>query len=548
MHSSTLFALNMGQRLAICLLSSTLSLASMQQTPAEMPAAADDLTASVMGRIVNSLTGEPVKGATVEMTCSTNYCQTETTTCLADGTFRFNRVTPGAYNFAAYAGGFVTAADSMAANVAIAAPASTLVLKLTPGATVSGRVLNAGGTPVLNASVQALTEMHTFGVRQLVQRSRTTTDASGAYVIEGLASGQYYILSRLEHGTGDATLAPSYSPSSATSDQTSLLLVQYGRTYSDINIYMPAAVSHRVDGTISDVGELGPKPEIRLEPQNYLESKVLGRQGKVSANGQFVITGVTPGRYVLLLKTTLPISNEISQRPGVPRIVARQDIEVGSTDVDGIILNPTSVAVWGRVSNDDGSAQGLGQARIYLRSIRGGTIKLVRSNPDGTFNLGPCDPVEYLAMIVPPPGSYVQSVQFDNHVADTRLLDLAGGSHQLKIVVRRDGAEVKSAIKIHGSSGNQTGTDTSSSAILIPETWSPDGWAERRLVAVTDSGFDFKDVAPGVYAVIAVHNTSELMRSAEDPEVVRMLQTLGEHIDVGPRDNKEISIPVAVDQ
>lgn len=83
-------------------------------------------------------------------------------------------------------------------------------------------------------------------------------------------------------------------------------------------------------------------------------------------------------------------------------------------------------------------------------------------------------------------------------------------------------------------------------AILIPEEWNPDGWDELRRATVSDNVFDFKDVAPGAYTVVAIYDTNQIPQPEEDPDFVQMLQDVGEHIELGPGDSKQTTLAVTV--
>src|SRR4029077_21065496 len=73
---------------------------------------------------------------------------------------------------------------------------SDLVLSLTPGASISGRVMDEDGRPIPSCNVQTLQFAPGPGGRRLYGTRGDTSDDRGEYRVHGLARGRYYVSRR----------------------------------------------------------------------------------------------------------------------------------------------------------------------------------------------------------------------------------------------------------------------------------------------------------------------------------------------------------------
>jgi hypothetical protein len=122
-----------------------------QQTPPSSPR-----TGAVEGRVVDAGSGEPIKKAIVVLRKGQedgNGAYTD-----GNGSFRLDKVEPGAYSVSAVREGYVTdpQRERLVVTVKPEATESDVVLKLVRTGAISGVVLDADGDPVLGATVQVL--------------------------------------------------------------------------------------------------------------------------------------------------------------------------------------------------------------------------------------------------------------------------------------------------------------------------------------------------------------------------------------------------------
>ena len=343
------------------------------QAPARAPRGA-----SVEGRVTNRVTGEPVRKAVVYLT---TYSDTPADTYMAqadsNGRFRFEGVVPGPYRAFAEAARFTTFPDR-----AWAAPVPPLTvsdgqhlanvnIQMTPLGTVSGRVLDPDGDPVLKARVEAVQYVFLRGVRQLASMGMSAwTDDRGQYRLFDVRPGRHYIRAlkdRQDYGrSGGPPPGPgfplTYYPNAREPEETEPVEVAPGGDVQGVDIRLAASGVYSIRGTLKGAGD-GPRspPVLSIRRRSaFLPST--GAYPRVDGDS-FEFMNVTPGSYVIVAE----------QRQGDERAFARRVIEVEDTDVEGIQLTLTPAA----------EARGLVRATGPLRQpIKGHRLRLIAVDHD----------------------------------------------------------------------------------------------------------------------------------------------------------------------
>lgn len=192
MRVSTSFAL-------ICLTAVLPAMAQQQQT--------------VSGTVTNALTGLAVPGAEVELAAyeqvPSAWSSTPSRKTLTDAAGRFVFQTPPlrAGRLTARKGGF-----SPSGLVTISGAAENLVLKLTPGGEISGRVTDGEGATVPGILVEATAEMFERGARQPRLRGGAITDQQGNYRIGGLSANTYHLRAVTQSTSAAMVHGPVFFP------------------------------------------------------------------------------------------------------------------------------------------------------------------------------------------------------------------------------------------------------------------------------------------------------------------------------------------------
>ena len=226
-------------------------------------AAAAQSPCGVEGRVLNSVTGEPVARAALRLRRGTSTFVTETDT---KGQYAFAGIEPGAYTLSASRLGFLDAnygaRKALGPGLPFALEAGKTLagvdLKLTPAGAVSGAVRKADGDPLVNGTVVASRQGYVNGRKGLISVGNTNTDDLGAYRIYGLPPGKYVLSAELRGlSSGPESLDPAptsllktYYPSTPDAQRADPLDVQPGKAATGIDLTMASAPIGRTRGKI----------------------------------------------------------------------------------------------------------------------------------------------------------------------------------------------------------------------------------------------------------------------------------------------------------
>jgi hypothetical protein len=164
----------------------------------------DAATFSIAGAVVNSVSGDPVPYALVQLEGRLSRAT------LADlnGHFQFDQVTAGRLIVTARKPGFFNDEQLQRRRsnlVTIDANTSPLAIKLTPEAVVSGHIEDEDGNPVERTRVVLVTTVIENGRRRYRREEAALSDADGNYRIPGVRPGSY-VLSAGESNRRDPRL------------------------------------------------------------------------------------------------------------------------------------------------------------------------------------------------------------------------------------------------------------------------------------------------------------------------------------------------------
>ena len=480
-------------------------------------APSDDL-AAISGAVVNAITGEPVRRATVMLRRVDIATGTAAATATdADGNFVLGAPGPGTYRLTAEHPGF------LAAQFGARGPARTgtsLVLErgqkvtglrvnLYPHAVISGRVVDEDGEPVPNIDVQVSRLQYMQGRKQLARSSSRMTDDLGEYRIFGLAPGQYYV-SALYRPNANSPASPegqyvtTYYPRTPDPAAAAPVEVTAGSQVGHIDLTLvrvhTVSVKGRVTSQISADSAGSHNLQVILSARNALGAGgESGRGAPPLPDGSFEFAHVVPGSYNLVAVASAA-ANAYS---------ARIPLQVGSANIEGlVIVIPPPITVTGHVRVEGGDSGSLSRIRVSTQPFDGantvfGPMPESLVKPDGAFQFTDLSAERYRLVISGlPEGFYVKSVRAAEVDVQLSGLDLSAG------------APVPVAIVLSPNAGQLSGSvvnaDTAKpaaavSVVLVPQE------KERRdhemfyRTTVSDSGgnFVFRSVIPGEYKVFS---------------------------------------------
>ena len=156
-------------------------------------------TLRIAGTIVNAIGGNPLARARVSIFDTTNPQTRQSVITSEDGRFEFKQLSPGKYALQGAKRGFISAAYDEHEGFSTAIVTGTgldtehLVLRLSPSAVLSGKILDESGEPVRHATVSLYREDRQVGVSRIVRSRMAMTDDQGAYEFAQLDAGSYFV-------------------------------------------------------------------------------------------------------------------------------------------------------------------------------------------------------------------------------------------------------------------------------------------------------------------------------------------------------------------
>jgi protocatechuate 3,4-dioxygenase beta subunit len=524
-------------------------------------------TGSIEGRVVNAITGEPVRK--VQLLLRRGDPRPEpplSTTSDSNGRFVFTGVEPARYRLWADKTGFVRSdfgargAASPGAMIAVAAGQAVkdVTMKLTPQAVISGRVLDEDGEPMANVQVQVMRYQYLRGKRQLTPAGSDSTNDLGEYRIHSLPAGKYYIAARawgmmqmltsaaMGAGGGRVGISasragppaeegyvPTYYPRTNDPSQATPVSVAAGEVQRGLDLQLLRTRTVRVSGrVINNTRVAGRHIMIQLRARDFAGMVNPYSGTAPDTDGKFEIRGVAPGSYII---TAALFADNVYYG-------ARAPLDVGAGNVEDVQLQLAPGGQLHGVLRVEGDAPlAKGGIRVMLtpraESLAfGGAPDPVKE--DGSFTIRNVSAEEYnLSVVGLPEGFYVKSARLGDRDALLHGVDLTlGVTGALDVVISSKAAQLDGAVT--NEEGQAVG---GAQVVLVPE-------GERRNVtslykmATTDQNglFFITGLAPGEYKVFAWEQVES--GAWFDPEFIKPFESKGEKVSLseGGRESRRM--------
>jgi len=475
---------------------------------------------TVQGVAVNSVTGKPVAGATVQLIGIVEEAEPDIYRGRSDGAgrFRFEGVVPGHYRAIADAPGFTRMGfNNHSPTITVDATATVREMKISliPASVISGRVVDQDGDPLPYVSVETLQYTYQGGKKALRSLHNMRTDDRGEYRIYGLTPGRYYVRAMLRAGQNTG-YSPTFYPGVHDVAQASLLEAAPGGETRSIDIMLRADSFHSISGKVVD-GQTG---------QPVANVYVTAGTSDGFANGgpqisdAFTIHNLVPGKYVLLAQ----------QFSGGGSKTARQTVELGSADLTGVLLTLSAgVDIPGTVRAGSDVPDGADKIQFALYSDDN-TVNAL-ANTKGGFVFQNVRPDHYRLSWLLPKGFYVKSIKMgDKLLADDRI-DLTGAAAPLAIQLAGDGGRVQGVVR------NPAGEPVAGAVVTLTADPSYDFWS-----ATSDEKgqFEIRDIAPGDYRLLAFDGAPE--GAPQDPDFRKPYADKATQVQVLPSTQQKIDV------
>ena len=308
---------------------------------------------AIDGIVTKDPSGEAVKKVLVELIAENQKQGGDyTATTGPDGAFRIENILPGRYRLFAERVGFLDIdkhhgrSEGRVVTLRPGEEVKDLQIRLQAAAVLRGRVTDEDGDPLAGAEVSALRQTFAAGHKHWEQVASERTNDLGEYRIANLPAGSVFVsvnpppdFKNLIESAGAPGERKSSAPDNgqATAYQTTYYPGTADRSQAmPIQLHagdeFPANFSLTPGPSLSIRGQVVNVPPrtsatIMLQSRDF---RLVTSGTEVHKDGTFVIRDVSPGSYLVLASV---------EGSSVP-MIARQDLEVGSSNVDGLRLSP----------------------------------------------------------------------------------------------------------------------------------------------------------------------------------------------------------------
>jgi hypothetical protein len=531
------------------------------QTPSNSDAKPDD-QCSMSGRVVNSVTGEPLRRVTIVLMRADGTPGQPplaySTVSSAEGVFTMKDLEPGKYRLTAMRNGYVsfvygaTSPQRPGTTISLVRQQnlSDLTLKMTPHAVIVGRILDEEGEPVPNVSVTLQAYHYLQGRRQLTTAGgAASTNDLGEYRMFGVHPGKYYLtvtptnrapgfaLDRTITSGPEADYVTTYYPGSFDPAAAAQLEVPAGRELRGMGMVLSKTRTVRVKGRVIHGMPGRPNVTVMISPRAMSGFVGMLRNTPLDAAGNFEIRNVTPGSYVV----TAMLNDGTTSRIG------RIPVEVGNSNLEGlnVVIGP-GLSIPGRVRSDpDAPPVDLTNVRFTLQvreaiSMMFSGVGPARIDPDGAFEFKNVPPERYnLAAHSLPSGAYIKSARSDQvDVLASGLDATAGAVAPLDIVISPRAATVTGTVQNTKTNNPAPGA----TVVLIPqEPHRRDQQSFYRMVNADQNGaFSIPGIPPGEYRAYAWEDIDP--GAYMDPEFLKPVEGKGEALTIREGEQKSVTL------
>jgi Carboxypeptidase regulatory-like domain len=526
----------MGVGLVACLLLSS-TLVSAQVDDSQVSSSPGF---TVGGVVVNSVTGDPVRRALVQITnLADGPWSTFTDT---EGKFQFTHITVNDVVLAARKPGFFSEQELHPESSLptgffhVDANTTSVVIKLFPEGIVSGRVATVKGEPIEDSPVRVFQQRTMDGRKRWVLRSQSTTDEDGQFRIANLQPGQYLLSTGPMFGVGrrrvrgkrtsrEEQISNTFYPGVPEMEAATPITVLSGQQAQADFLLKPEPV-FKVSGVVSGFLPATPNaPQVATRSGEPLPAPVNfdPQTGKFDVElpaGSYVLMIRTPDGEGNLLSGDLPLNvnsdiENVTLTLGSPMVMP---IRVETRATSGSPIAPSGGVINFSFAGSDQTRGGPRRMRVPVVQVRlistenrleDAEFQAEYNATDGSLAIRNFVPGRYNVDLQPNPPWYVQSATSGTVDVLREELVLTPGRRPdpLEIVLRDDGAMVSGTIKADGQS-------VMGSVLLIPEQQSA---TQIRVMAAAPGGdFLFDRVPPGEYKLIALDTVSDVeFRNAE---------------------------------
>jgi len=506
--------------------------------PAQVAPAQTDNDGSVEGAVINEATREPVRKAQVTMVPG-NAPPAVTD---ENGRFVFRNLPAGTYVLHAQHPEFPLIVAGLAAtsplSVTLAAHErkTGLVLTLTPGASISGRVMDEDEKPLAGCSVQSMQFAPGPAGNRLYGTRAATTDDRGEYRIYGLGRGRFYVSAQCSqplpqaHGLvkrGSEADVPNqkygteFYPDSPDPAGASRLMVATGANVTGIDFHMHATSTVTVHGRINgDADAMSLKPRVELVSRDPLLSGLVRYSASLNAQtGEFQIPAVPAGAYMLVA----------SAQDKRHTYEARLPVDIGADPPQPLDVPLIPGGEFTGVIEIEGDPPKPPVEKIHIRLTPldpefSGAWPEAKVEQDGTFSLSGVVAGRWCLKTEGVHG-YVKSLSVGGQEMRSCAFSVApGAGGAIRVVVSTKLANLDGMV-------NGMTPEQANGVLLILVSEDPETSQPRTMRASADGHFSTSGIAPGRYYLYAAIG-NEAVALQQSPRALQALEGRSARVDL----------------
>jgi len=513
-------------------------------------------TSVIRGRVFASDTGTPVRRAQVRAQSNSGRGARLVTTD-GEGRFELRDLPAGRWVVSVSKGGFVTQQFGQRHPYEAPEPIEladgqrvAADFALSRGGVITGHVFDEFGDPVTGARVQVMRSQMRQGRRQLSAAGvADQTDDTGAFRIFGLAPGDYYVAGNLrvapiDSPEGAVTYAPTYYPGTPALSEAQRVQVLAGQEQSNLGFVLMPVRAVRVTGTI--VGTSGEPIQAivnLIAAGGAEEGPQTANAGRTDAGGNFTITNVVPGSYLLNVNGRRGGGGARGGAAGPDIEMASVPIAVGDGDVAGVtVVTSRGATVRGTVVFQGGARPQLGASRVTAQPLRPGfsPVQPATITSTGTFELSGLLGPHAIRLDRLPPDWTIRSITAGGVDVTDRPVDFRGTEQvNVSIVLTDRITEITGTV----SAGNKP---ADASVVVFaddPEKWTFPSRYVQTVRSTAEGAFSIRALPPGGRYLIAALDYLE-QGEQQDPEFLERIRGRASSVSLADGDKKSIALTV----
>ena len=514
--------------------------------------------------MVNEATREAVRGAQIVVGSEAGVPPTVSD---ANGHFALRNLPPGSYFLLAQHPEFPLVTTGLAAShpVTVTLMADEqqrgLVISLTPGGSITGRILNEEGKPATGCHAQALQYAPGQTGSALYGAHSATSDGRGEYRIPGLAKGHYYVAVQCadaipaahpsapppaaprtvrsaalsaaplttQRGSDGETPKQKYAmefyPDSPDFAAAARLMVEAGANVAGIDFHLRPISTVTVRGRLTgDPEALRRNLQVMLEPRDAALTSRLHDPSTVDARtGEFRIENVPAGSYTLVATAPDPGHNYQAKE--------LVDIGPGSAAPGPMDLPLIPGSTFSGSVEVESGQPAPENVRILLTPLdaeNAGPAPETKVEKDGTFSISGILPGRWRLELGSANG-YLKSLSVGGQEASASAFTVVpGAGGEMRVVVGTKMAQVEGSVD-----GVRPEDAGAAWLVLAPEDAGTIAMDRLRNTSADRAGhFHMSGLAPGRYRLYALASPAAWTALRQNPRVLQVIALRGKSVDL----------------